>query len=309
MRVSPSTVSSIVVVGSLNRDLVVTAPRLPLPGETIHGTGYTQHNGGKGANQAIALARLEQSVSMVGCVGDDEDGTALVNALSADGIDVSAISRSSSRTGVAVITVDQQGENSIVVVAGANGDLDTASIDGARMQISSAEIVLAQLEVPILSVKLAFEHATGTVVLNPAPASPLGPEILGTVDYLIPNRTELAALAGSDVPEGDSQILDLVARLEFDGTVIVTLGSEGALAVGDGAIVARAVPPNVTVVDTVGAGDAFCAGFCDALARELSLADAVEWATACGTLATTTAGAQPSLPTADSVATLVGARS
>jgi ribokinase len=188
--VSPNQKPSIVVVGSLNRDLVVTTPRLPLPGETVHGSSYSQHNGGKGANQAVALARLGQNVTMVGCVGNDEDGSALVSALEADGVDTGSISRSSTTTGIALITVEDTGQNSIVVVAGANGDLDEAAIDVAAEFIAAADIVLAQFEVPIPSVARAFSHATGTVVLNPAPASLLDKQLLESVDYLIPNRTE-----------------------------------------------------------------------------------------------------------------------
>ena len=305
MRVSPNAAPSIVVVGSLNRDLVVTTPSLPLPGETVHGTSYTQHNGGKGANQAVALARLGQRVSMVGCVGDDEDGTALVSALASDGVDVASVSRSASRTGIAIITVDNHGENSIVVVAGANGDLDNAAIDAASPIISSADVVLAQLEVPNSTVERAFGHATGTIVLNPAPGSRLDAGLLDSVNYLVPNRTELATMSDSEIPDNDGQILASISTLSFDGVVVVTLGSDGAIAAQDGAIIARAVPPRVDVVDTVGAGDAFCAGFCDALARGITLQGAITWATACGALATTKPGAQPSMPTTAAVEALI----
>ena len=303
---SPKPTPSIVVVGSLNRDVVVTTPFLPLPGETVRGSSYAQHNGGKGANQAIALARLGQRVSIVGCVGDDEDGSALVSALEADGVNTDSISRTSSRTGVAIVTVDDSGENLIVVVAGANGDLDEAAIDAAAPVIGAADIVLAQLEVPISSVVRAFDHATGTVVLNPAPGSRLDTQLLESVDYLIPNRTELATMSGGGIPENDDQILTSIDALEYDGVVGVTLGSDGAVAVRDGTILARAIPPSVDVVDTVGAGDAFCAGLCDALTRDAALPEAVEWATACGAFATTKPGAQPSMPTSTAVQALIG---
>ncbi len=304
---SPNQIPSIVVVGSLNRDHVVTARSLPLPGETLHGTSYAQHNGGKGANQAVALARLGQDVSIVGCVGDDADGAALRAALEVDGVDISLLSTVSSRTGIAVITVDENGENSIVVVAGANDDVDATLINAAAPAISAADIVLAQLEIPASSVELAFRHAKNTVVLNPAPGSKLDHRFLAESDYLVPNRTELATLAGTAVPHGDTELLAAVDLLEFDGTVIVTIGSEGAIAVRRGSIVSRSVPPPVHVVDTVGAGDAFCAGLCDALARDLPIQDAVEWATVCGALATTRTGAQPSMPTASEARFLLGA--
>ena len=302
---SPNPRPSIVVVGSLNRDHVAKARSLPLPGETVHGTSYSRHNGGKGANQAVALARLGQNVSMVGAVGDDADGAALLAALANDGVDTSAISMTPSQTGVAIITVDQRGENSIVVVAGANGDLDDAVIDAAQPVISEADIVLAQLEVPISSVTRAFGHATGTVVLNPAPASAIDRLLLDSSDYLIPNQTELASLSDCEIPENEEQILKATDALRFSGVVIVTLGPEGALAVDDGSVVARTTPPTVDVVDTVGAGDAFCAGFCDALARGLPLQESIEWATACGALATTKEGAQPSMPDASAIRSLL----
>jgi ribokinase len=305
--VSPSSPPTIVVVGSLNRDHVVSARSLPVPGETVHGTHYAQHNGGKGANQAVALSRLGQDVSMVGCVGDDDDGAALLAALADDGVDISSIGITESRTGVAVITVAEDGENSIVVVAGANGDVDAASIDAAASSIAMADIVLAQLEIPVASVDLAFGHATHTVVLNPAPGSKLERGLLAKVDYLIPNRTEFATLCGTDTPGSDTDILRAVGKLDFSGTLIVTLGSDGALAVHDGEVIASATPPTVEVEDTVGAGDAFCAGFCDALARDLGVQEGIEWATACGALATTKVGAQPSMPTASDVRSLLGA--
>lgn len=302
---SPSQIPFVVVVGSLNRDLVVRVPALPLRGETVRGANYSRHNGGKGANQAVALARLGQHVAMIGCVGDDDDGTSLVSALAADGVDVGSVSTSSSRTGVAVITVEDSGENSIVVVAGANGDLDEAAIDAVAPTIAAADIVLSQLEVPTAAVARAFSHATGTVVLNPAPGILSVDRLLESVDYLIPNRTELATMSGRGIPTNEAEILGAVRSLAFRGVVIVTLGSDGALAVRDGAVVARAHPPGVEVVDTVGAGDAFCAGICDALGRALPLQKAITWATACGTLATTKAGAQPSMPSASAVAHLI----
>jgi ribokinase len=221
--------------------------------------------------------------------------------LEADGVDTRSISRSSTRTGVAFITVEDMGQNSIVVVAGANGDLDEAAIDAASELIASADIVLAQFEVPIPSVARAFGHATGTVVLNPAPASRLDGQLLESVDYLIPNRSELATLAGSQIPRSDADVLASIKSLDFNGVVVVTLGSDGARVVHGGEVIASATPPPVDVVDTVGAGDAFCAGFCDALARNLSLPEAVTWATACGAVATTKHGAQPSMPQALSV--------
>jgi ribokinase len=286
----------IAVVGSINRDLVLSCRSLPERGESIAAIGFETHNGGKGANQAVALARLGQSVAMVACVGADADGDDLVDALSREGVDTTAVARSGVPTGLAVILVDDVGDNMIVVNQGANALLGTDDIDRSSGAINSADVVLIQMEIPIDVVRAAVSTASGTTILNPAPATPLDSSVLDHVDYLVPNRTELGTLAGMSTPERETEVVAAVRALGFSGTVVVTLGAKGAVAIVDGEPTVRTTPPRVAVVDTVGAGDAFCAGLTDALARGISLADAMAWATACGSHATTIQGAQPSMP-------------
>ena len=286
----------IIVVGSINRDLVLSCRSLPERGESIAATGFETHNGGKGANQAVALARLGQSVSMVGNVGTDPDGDALIKALSNEGIDTTAVARSQDPTGFAVILVDDAGDNMIVVNQGANAMLGIDDINRDVDAIASADVALVQMEIPPDVVRAAVAAASGTTVLNPAPAVPLDSSVLDHVDYLVPNRTELGTLAGAATPQSETEVVAAARSLDFTGTVVVTLGAEGAVAIVDGEIEVRTTPPRVSVVDTVGAGDAFCAGLTDALARSPSLQDAMAWATACGSYATTIPGAQPSMP-------------
>ncbi|MDA2979034.1 MAG: ribokinase [Actinomycetota bacterium] len=286
----------VTVVGSINRDLVLSCRTLPERGESIAATGFETHNGGKGANQAVALARLRNSVAMVGSVGTDSDGDLLIDALVSEGIDVVGVTRSNESTGLAVILVDNAGDNMIVTNQGANAALTVGDIDRTSETIRTADVTLVQMEIPLEVVAAAVAAAAGTTILNPAPAEPLGPLVLDHVDYLVPNRTELGTLAGVATPETEAEVLAAARNLGFAGTVVVTLGSHGAVAIIEGVIKARTKPPLVAVIDTVGAGDAFCAGFADALAGNASLPDAMAWGTACGAYATTVRGAQPSMP-------------
>jgi ribokinase len=234
---------------------------------------------------------------MVGCVGDDEPGRTLTSALARDGVQVDGVRVDpEAPTGLALITVDDSGENAIVVSPGANARLGVADISKASPRIAGADVLMLQLEVPIDTVSRAAELATGTVILNPAPAQSLPFEILRYADVLVPNRGELAALAGrTEVGELDEVILAARA-LEGPSAVVVTLGAQGSLLVT--ADEARHVPAfAVEPVDTTGAGDAFCGALADALVRGEELADAVRWATAAGAFAVTVPGAQDSLPT------------
>lgn len=233
---------------------------------------------------------------MIGSVGDDPEGDRLVRALSDEGIDTHGVARVGAPTGLAVILVDEGGDNVIVVNQGANAILSRNDIDQASRKIATADVVLVQMEIPLDVVSAAAAAASGTTILNPAPAAPLDQSVLDHVDYLVPNRTELGTLAGMATPETETDVLAAVQTLAFAGTVVVTLGAEGSVAVVDYSIRARTTPPQVAVVDTVGAGDAFCAGFADAIARGLPLPDSMAWATACGAHATTITGAQPSMP-------------
>lgn len=285
----------IVVVGSLNMDLVVRSPRHPQPGETLLGTEFHTFPGGKGANQAVAAARLGGQVKMIGRVGADAFGDALIQTLSQDGVDTRHIARlQDAPTGVALITVDAAGQNTIVVVPGANGELSPPDLLAAESAFESASVVVMQLEIPLLTVAYAADLARrhgACVVLNPAPAQPLG-TTLKQVDVLIPNQPEAALLTGA------ASARDAAKRLRASGvrSVIVTLGEDGVLVV-EGETETHLPPHRVSVVDTTAAGDAFVGAFAVALAEGRSTREAAAWGNAAGALAVTRAGAQPSLPT------------
>ncbi len=289
--------AEIAVVGSLNLDTTVRVERLPAPGETVLGGDHFSDTGGKGANQAVAAARLGRSVAMIGMVGPDDAGAALVAALTAAGVDTTSVATTpGTGTGVAVITVADSAENTIVVDPGANRLLDAARVRAASDVLAGALVTLAQLEVPLDGVAAAAELAGGTFVLNPAPAVPLPADLLSRVDVLVPNATELGTLCGAAPPDDPAGAADMAARLEGPGAVVVTLGAAGALVVAGGETTHVAAPV-VAAVDPTAAGDAFCGGLADALVRGLGLVDAVRWAVRCGAVAATRYGAQASLPT------------
>lgn len=297
----------IAVVGSLNLDSTIKVPRLPRPGETVLGEGHFTDTGGKGANQAVAAARLGRSVAMVGMVGDDEAGRRLLASLIADGVDVDSVAVTDEvGSGIAVITVDQDGENQIVVDPAANGRFIPPRLDRVRRTVAAADVVLLQLEIPIETVAAAVVAATGTVVLNPAPAAELDPALLADVDVLVPNATELATLSGTKIPDSPKSAIRAAERLKGPGAVVVTLGSAGAVVVAEGEYL-HVPAPAVDAVDPTAAGDAFCGGLADALVRGESLSDAVQWAVQCGSVATTRWGAQASLPRRDQVLAVVEA--
>ena len=288
------------VVGSLNMDLIARTPRFPQPGETIIGSDFHTVPGGKGANQAVAAARLGAQVSMVGRVGRDAFASPLLDNLAAAGVDHTfVIQDPEAATGVALIAVDDAGQNSIIVASGANVRLSPADVDGAEAAIAGADALLLQLESPLETVtraaKVARAHGV-SVILNPAPARPLPGALLSLVDVLIPNESETALLAGLPVDDPAEAEAAAAALRELGvGTVILTLGERGALlAWEDGAEYFPAF--EVTPVDTTAAGDAFVGGFAVALAEGRSLAEAVQWGNGAGALATTKLGAQPSLP-------------
>lgn len=295
----------IAVVGSLNRDTVVRVARLPARGETVPAIEVTHHRGGKGANQAVAAARLGCEVALIGKVGADGDGTGYLRALVQEGIDVEGVQVDiDAPTGQAFILLDGRGENSIAVVAGANGRLGAEEVAIASSLLEDAKVVLAQLEVPLEAVKAAARLSGGTFVLNPSPAQALGPELLSLVDVLVVNRTELARLAAGSVSRRKADVVRQAKQLEVDA-VVATLGGDGAIAVHDGSVT-EVEAPVVDAVDTTGAGDAFCGGLADALGRGEVIEDAVRWAVAVGAVATTKVGAQTALPTADRVRNVLG---
>jgi ribokinase len=298
----------IAVVGSLNLDTTVRVPRLPSPGETLLGTSHFADSGGKGANQAVAAARLGRSVAMVGMVGDDDAGRRLVESLTGDGVDTSSVSISDELgSGIAVITVDTSGENMIVVDPGANGGLVPEVLDGLAEPVGSAAVVLLQLEIPLDTVAAAARLATGTVVLNPAPAVALSSRLLDSIDVLVPNATELASLSGDLPPSSPTDAIVMARRLQGPAAVVVTLGADGAVVVA-GDFDAHVPAPLIDPVDPTAAGDAFCGGLADALVRGDSIHDAVRWAVRCGAVTATKWGAQAALPTRTEVLAMKGSR-
>jgi len=287
----------IAVVGSLNLDTTVRVAHLPSPGETVLGTGHFSDAGGKGANQAVAAARLGRRVAMVGLVGDDDAGVTLLRSLADAGVDTSAVGVVEDiGSGIAVITVADSAENSIVVDPGANRVLDGDRVRAAGGLLGSAAVTLVQLEVPIDAVVAAAACAGGLLVLNPAPATTLADHLLRRTDVLVPNATELGTLLGDAAPVGAEEAGRMATAVHGPAAVVVTLGADGAVVVEGGRVIHVAAPV-VRAVDPTAAGDAFCGGLADALVRGLGLVDSVRWAVRCGAVAATRWGAQASLPT------------
>ena len=268
------------VVGSANVDLVVRCARLPRPGETVIGGDVTRLAGGKGANQAAAAARLGAAVTLLAALGDDEAGRWLGASVADHGVELVQPVRSSRPTGSAFITVDDQGENSIVVAPGANADLDVSGID-----LAGFDVVLAQLEVPDAVVADAAARSAA-LVLNVAPARALDPEVLARCAVVIANELESASL-----------------DLAMLANCVVTLGARGAVHYANGVEIARAAPPAVTPIDTVGAGDVFCGAYALRYALGDTPARALAYAVTAGALATLAPGAQGALPTDPEVRT------
>jgi ribokinase len=281
----------VVVVGSVNLDLVARVARLPAAGDTVSATGYDRVPGGKGANQALAARRLGADVTLVAAVGTDAAADEALALLAADGVDLGPVRRvADAPTGVALITVDDAGENTIVVVPGANARL---TVDPA--ELAGADAVLCQLEVPVATVAAAAAAtpAGALFVLNTAPAAPVPAAVLDRADLVVANRAEFAAVPG----------------LDRAALVAVTAGAEGAVLRAGGREVARVAAPRVTAVDGTAAGDAFTGGLVVGLLAGLDRAEALRRACAVGAAAATRPGAQPSLPRpADVDALLAGGR-
>ncbi|WP_242209108.1 MULTISPECIES: ribokinase [unclassified Pseudomonas] len=297
--------ANVVVIGSLNMDLVTRAPRLPAGGETLIGHSFATVSGGKGANQAVAAARLGAQVAMVGCVGNDDYGVQLRDALLAEQIDCQAVSTVEDSSGVALIVVDDNSQNAIVIVAGANGAMTPAVIDRFDAVLKGADVIICQLEIPDATVGHALKRARALgkiVILNPAPASrPLPADWFAAIDYLIPNESEASALSGLPV---DSLATAEVAANQLiamgAGKVIITLGAQGSL-FANGKGFEHFPAPKVKAVDTTAAGDTFVGGFAAALANGKSEAEAIRYGQIAAALSVTRAGAQPSIPTLSDV--------
>lgn len=294
------------IVGSINMDLVVRTPRLPAPGETLMGGPFARFPGGKGANQAVAAARAGASVAIIGAVGDDEHGMAMRKTLADNAVDVSRVATHvHAATGVALITVDDGGENTIVVAPGANAAVSPAAVASASDAIVDADVLLAQLEVPLESVAKAASIARAAktrVMLNAAPARTLPRDLLALLDVLIVNRGEAALIAGRPAAE-DPELLAKMLQERGVPEIVITLGGDGALHAGERAT--RVPAFHVEPVDTVGAGDAFAGAFAAGIASNMPTETALRFAAAAGALATTKQGAIPSLPTRDAIMQLL----
>ena len=287
--------SDVVVVGSINVDRAVTVPGPLQRGATLLGSGVRRGPGGKGANQAVALARLDRSVAMVGAVGSDADGDWMLGVLDGEGVDTGRVLRLSSPTGQAFVFVEPGGESTIVVAPGANGELRAADLDGAAGLIGSARCVLAQQEVGFDVIARSAELCRGLFVLNPAPARPIDSAVLERVDVLVPNRHELASLVGRPGSVDVDELADMAGSLRGPRVVVVTLGAAGALVVeGPASELVPAAP--VDAVDATAAGDTFCGALTDALLGGASPVEATRWAVRAAALAVLHPGAMESIP-------------
>ncbi|SMB93452.1 ribokinase [Thermanaeromonas toyohensis ToBE] len=292
--------ADIVVVGSLNIDFVVKVPRRPLPGETLTGYSFEVIPGGKGANQAVAASKLNGKVSMVGRIGDDVFSQVLRNSLLQAGVDIRGVKVTKGvSTGTAFITVDETGENTIIVIPGANKLCTPLDVDAVEEIISKAKVLLLQLEIPLETVCYAasMAHRYGaTVILDPAPAQSLPQELYQLVDIITPNEREAETLTGYQVESLEKAELAALALIERGvKKAILKLGSRGGLLVTEEE---RFYAPayQVNALDTTAAGDAFAGGLAVALAEGKDLKEAIIFANAVGALAVTRIGAQTSMP-------------
>ncbi|MGV9425139.1 ribokinase [Streptomyces sp. NPDC003656] len=295
----------LLVVGSANADLVVAVERRPGAGETVLGGDLAVHPGGKGANQAVAAARLGARTALLARVGDDGHGRLLLDSLRSAQVATAGVLTGGAPTGVALITVDPSGDNSIVVSPGANARLTPEDVRAAEPLLRAARVVSAQLEIPPETVtEVVRRLPEGTrFVLNPSPPRPLSPEVLAACDPLVVNEHEARVLLDGSTEDPAAQARALLAL--GPRSVVVTLGAEGALVCDESGV--RLVPPvRVSAVDTTGAGDAFTAALAWRLGAGAPLAEAAAHAARVGAVAVTRRGAQESYPTADEVAALPG---
>lgn len=299
---------NIIVIGSCNTDMVIKTDHLPAPGETVLGGSFMMNPGGKGANQAVAAARLKGHVSFIAKTGNDLFGKQSVEQYRNEGINVEYIySDPALPSGVALIIVDVNGENSITVASGANGSLSPEDIRKAQPAIEKADILLMQLEIPMETVEYAARTGKEQglkVILNPAPARALPEKLLQNLYMIIPNETEAEILSGIKVTDWESarKAADIISAKGVD-TVVITMGSKGALVKEKGQY--HEVPvAKVKPIDTTAAGDTFCGALCVALSEDKSVIDAVKFANKCASISVTRMGAQSSLPHREEIDTL-----
>ncbi|MEU2926117.1 ribokinase [Streptomyces sp. NPDC007251] len=295
----------LLVVGSANADLVIDVERRPAAGETVLGGDLAVHPGGKGANQAVAAARLGADTALLARVGDDAHGRLLLDSLRAAGVDTVGVLVGEAPTGVALITVDPSGDNSIVVSPGANAKLAPADVRTAVSLFLASRVVSTQLEIPLETVvEVVRNLAPGSrLVLNPSPPRPLPTEVLAACDPLIVNEHEARVILGDACVSEDPEDWARLLLAKGPRSVVVTLGAQGAL-VCDSSGVARVASVKVDPVDTTGAGDAFTAALAWRLATGADLADAAAYAARVGAAAVTRRGAQESYPTPEDVEAL-----
>jgi len=303
---------SIIVLGSINMDLVVHAPRLPKPGETLTGSSFHTTPGGKGANQAVACARLGIRTHMIGRVGGDVFGSALRKNLADYGVDVSGVGvEEQLPSGVALIAIDEAAENNIIIVPGANGVVSQSELSYMKSLLPETKVLLLQLEIPLETVQEAAQsaHSLGvTVILDPAPARPLPLNLYPCVDILTPNTSEAAILAGfpvETIAEAEKAACVLLER--GTRTVVIKMGAMGAYAQDQaGGCFYPAIP--VEALDTVAAGDAFNGALGAALSNELPFEEAMHWGLAAGAIAVTRTGAQSAMPDRNEILDLLKTR-
>jgi len=290
----------IVVIGSSNTDMVIKSDRLPAPGETVIGHTFLMNPGGKGANQAVAAARMEGNITFVSKIGNDTFGKQSVEGYIAEGIKTDYIFTDPDQpSGVALILVDAKGENSISVASGANATLCPADIDKAKDEIETAGLVLMQLEIPMETLEYVAEIACNKgvkVILNPAPAQALSCKLLKCLYMLIPNKTETEMLSGVEVTDWESAIkaADVIGEKGVD-IVVITLGAQGAL-IKDGRQYHRIEADPVEAVDTTAAGDTFCGALCVGLSDGMTVPESVRFACKAAAISVTRMGAQASAP-------------
>jgi ribokinase len=297
---------AICVFGSLNMDLAIRAPRLPQPGETLSGHGFLTLPGGKGANQAVAAARLGSSVNMVGRVGADDFGQQLLQSLQQQNVHTENIAiDASTHSGIAMITVAEGGENQIVLAAGANSQVDGRDVARLMPLLQDSSVLLLQLEIPIpavIAAAQAAQEAGVLVILDPAPVPESFPdELYRTIDILTPNQTEAERLVGFSITSStDAERAAIALHKRGVKHIIVTMGAKGAIALIDCKLIQ--IPAfAVNAIDTTAAGDAFNGAFAAALDQGKSWEEALQWGAGAGAIAATQLGAQPSLPNRESL--------